>query len=98
MLELLHICFPQCIMLYDYYARHRIDNLEDIVMKTWKNAELVEVSIANTANGFVPFYIEGKYEWLFNDDLAADNSQPSEQPGDNSGSNSDNTNPTSNLS
>ena len=39
-------------------------------MKTWKNAELVEVSIANTANGFVPFYIEGKYEWLFNDDLA----------------------------
>lgn len=39
-------------------------------MKTWKNAEVVELNIAETAHGTVDFYVEASINgWGTNNDL-----------------------------
>ena len=49
------------------YVRHRDIFLEDKIMKTWKNAEVVEVSINETAGGFFDVDWEGPFNIVFGD-------------------------------
>lgn len=54
-------------MLYDNTIETNSLSMEDMNMKKWNEAEIVELNIAETADGKVPGLNEG---YVFNDDIA----------------------------
>lgn len=74
--------------------------LEDNTMKTWKNAEVVEVRIEETAGGFIKTFFEGPLDIIFGKSNPTTPETPSEpaqpvQPEIEPATPSDNDDPTS---